>query len=85
MIDADESRIRVKFKGWVDKYNEWLPRNSDRIAPYGAHIGWKGEKIVQTSVYWEKSERKREIQQTDARHSRYILGKTMQHAASCIS
>jgi OTU domain-containing protein 5 len=35
VVDACENEVRIHYKNWHQKFDENLPRNSDRIRPYG--------------------------------------------------
>lgn len=35
--EVKEGKIYVHFKGWAEKWNEWVSKDSDRLAPKGTH------------------------------------------------
>ena len=35
MLDVDETRVKVHFRRWSDKFDEWIDKNGPRIRPYG--------------------------------------------------
>lgn len=35
VIECEPDRVKVHYHNWHHKYDEWLPRNSERIRPYG--------------------------------------------------
>src|SRR5690606_17511162 len=37
VIESDEKRLKVHFKGWNHKFDEWVERSSQRIEPLGTH------------------------------------------------
>lgn len=46
VLEADENRLKVHFKGWNNKFDEWVERDSQRIEPLGTHTnevrgGWR--------------------------------------------
>ncbi len=32
IVDKNDKEVHIHFKGWSDKWNEWLPINSPRLA-----------------------------------------------------
>jgi hypothetical protein len=39
ILDAKEKDVFVHYMGWGDKYNEWIPRDSDRIQVLHSETG----------------------------------------------
>lgn len=37
VVDLAAEHIMVHYKGWSDKWDEWIPRGSVRLAPCGLH------------------------------------------------
>ena len=42
VLEADEKRIRVHYRGYTAKWDEWIELDSDRIAPVGTHSDAEG-------------------------------------------
>lgn len=34
VVDKRENEIYIHYEGWSDRWNEWIPINSERLAPY---------------------------------------------------
>eukprot|EP01083_Nonionella_stella_P226553 804476_1 len=37
--------VLIKYIGYNSRSNVWLPENSDRLAPRGTHVQWKGDEL----------------------------------------
>lgn len=46
VIALEEKRVRVHYRGWTPKWDEWLERASDRLAPLHSVVGnWRAFKV----------------------------------------
>lgn len=48
-IDPNTQDFFIHYEGWADKWNEWIPRKSSRLAPHrsrtkGKRTGWEGDR-----------------------------------------
>lgn len=42
MVDLDAQRVKVHYRGWTAKWDEWLPRDSPRLAPRHSRVrNWR--------------------------------------------
>ena len=37
VIETSQDQVKVHYKGWHEKFDEWLNRKGTRIRPYGRH------------------------------------------------
>lgn len=38
MVDADGDKVKVHYRGWTTKWDEWLPRDSPRLQPLHSRV-----------------------------------------------
>lgn len=48
-VNNEKDDFFIHYEGWADKWNEWIPRRSPRIAPHGKYTknkdtGWEGDR-----------------------------------------
>lgn len=36
-VNWDEKKVKVHYKGWAERWDEWLPMDSDRLARQNTH------------------------------------------------
>ncbi|GLE01390.1 hypothetical protein PINS_up010220 [Pythium insidiosum] len=42
IVETRRNVVRIRFRGWPWRYDEWIKRASDRLAPIGTHLGsWR--------------------------------------------
>jgi len=59
IVNIRDDHLRVHYNGWAAKFDEWLPKNSDRIAEVGLHSkGYGGAKYRTDS---EKNEHRKNL------------------------
>jgi len=53
IMEVREDTVFIRYKGWSPKWDEWIPKTSERLAPVNhytnkslARNGWRGEKII---------------------------------------
>eukprot|EP01083_Nonionella_stella_P154583 498304_1 len=45
-----ERRVKINYIGYNSRSDVWLPENSDRLAPRGTHVQWKGPDELDLSL-----------------------------------
>ena len=46
LVQVEDNRAFVHYTYWESRFDEWIPFNSPRIAPYGSHIFRTGAKLT---------------------------------------
>ena len=47
----------ASFQGWATKFDEWLPRDTPRIAPFGANLRQPVAYRPKAVTYWSRHDR----------------------------
>lgn len=71
VIEEDGDKVKVHFKGWVSKWDEWLPRDSPRISPWKSHTGTLMKYRPKKQIYWRRHVRSRYVRAADPRMTAY--------------
>ncbi|KAJ0397520.1 hypothetical protein P43SY_005646 [Pythium insidiosum] len=50
IVETRRDVVRVRYRGWPWRYDEWVKRASDRVAPLGTHLGPWRDFQLQTQV-----------------------------------
>eukprot|EP00500_Bicosoecida_sp_ms1_P001120 CAMPEP_0203812372 /NCGR_PEP_ID=MMETSP0115-20131106/4112_1 /ASSEMBLY_ACC=CAM_ASM_000227 /TAXON_ID=33651 /ORGANISM="Bicosoecid sp, Strain ms1" /LENGTH=459 /DNA_ID=CAMNT_0050721217 /DNA_START=154 /DNA_END=1529 /DNA_ORIENTATION=- len=74
IVDEREDAVKVHFKGWKPKWDEWLPRDDPRIKPWCSHTAVLKPYRPKARTYWRHHARARYVQNTDSRMHAYRRG-----------
>ncbi|GMF36015.1 unnamed protein product [Phytophthora fragariaefolia] len=59
VIDLDDTRVKVHYRGWTAKWDEWLARTSHRIAPLHTKVpNWRAFQVGDEVLVGKEVERK---------------------------
>jgi hypothetical protein len=81
VVDEDAARVKVHYKEYSAAFDEWLPRDSERIAPHGWHTRTRTVYKPSNTKYWATHERKAQISTGDSRAAQYIRALTARSLA----
>jgi hypothetical protein len=81
VVEEDAARVKVHYKEYSAAFDEWLPRDSERIAPHGWHTRTRTVYKPSNTKYWATHERKAQISTGDSRAAQYIRALTARSLA----
>jgi OTU domain-containing protein 5 len=79
VMDETVREVKVHYKDYNSRYDEWLSRSSPRIAPFGASRGHRQHYVTEKlGVHWPVpgkavAERRRRISEASDKYQQYVL------------
>ncbi|KAJ0392299.1 hypothetical protein ATCC90586_011787 [Pythium insidiosum] len=85
IVETRRNVVRVRYRGWPWRYDEWVKRASDRVAPLGTHLGPWRDFQLQTQVQVGIMKRRQSDTAKEWKVATVVALRRKQRSKTCVS